>query len=257
MTQRFTGKVALVTGATRGIGAATAQRLADEGALLAICGHSEDDGAQIVAALGGPERALFVHADLAQVADCFAVVDRTVERFGRLDVLVNNAATVARGTLASTTPEQFDAMIALNLRAPFLTMQRALPTMQAQFEREGVGGVVINIGSINANVGDSKLTVYSATKGGLVTLSRNLAAALGPWRIRVHVLNVGWTLTEGELIVQKEQGQPDDWAEQAGKTQPWGRLLKPEEIAGAVAYFASDEAAVFSGVTTALEQRPF
>jgi NAD(P)-dependent dehydrogenase (short-subunit alcohol dehydrogenase family) len=257
MIGRFTGKVALVTGATRGIGAATARRLAGEGAAVVICGRSEDDGAAIVRELGGEERALFVRADLRQVADCYAAVDRAVERFGRLDILVNNAASVARGTLETTTPDDFDAMLALNLRAPFLTMQRALPTMQAQFAREGAGGVMINIGSVNAYIGDKKLAAYSASKGGLMTLSRNLAAALGPWRIRVHVLNIGWTLTEGEVVVQREEGKPEDWAEQAGAGMPWGRLLLPEEIAGAVAYFASDEARVFSGVTAALEQRPF
>lgn len=257
MAERFAGKVALVTGATRGIGAAVARRLASEGAQVAICGRSADDGARIVGELGGNDRALFVRADLHVVDDCYAAVDQAVARFGRLDILVNNAASVARGTLASTTPAQFDDMIALNLRAPFLTVQRALPTMQAQFAREGAGGVVINIGSINAYIGGGELAVYSASKGGLVTLSRNLARSLGPWRIRVHVLNVGWTLTEGEQVVQRETGAPEDWAEQASKNAPWGRLLNPDEIAGAVAYFASDEARVFSGVTTALEQQPF
>lgn len=257
MTERFAGKVALVTGATRGIGAAIARRLAQEGARVAICGRSDGDSAELIQSLGGSSQALLMQADLQVVEDCFSIVDRTIAHFGRLDILVNNAASVARGTLETTTPEQFDHMLALNLRAPFLTAQRALPTMRAQFEREGAGGVIINIGSINAYTGDQKLLVYSATKGGLMTLSRNLANALGQWRIRVHVLNVGWTLTEGENVVQRQQGEPEDWAERAGAAMPWGRLLLPEEIAGAVAYFASDEARVFSGTTTVLEQHPF
>lgn len=254
--RRFDHKVALVTGGTSGIGAATARRLASEGARVAICGLEDEAGEQIVAELGGQERALFIHVDLTNVEDCYQVVDQTVARWGQCDVLVNNAASYARGTLAETTPEMFDRMVALNLRAPFLTMQRALPTMQAQFERHGVGGVIVNIGSVNAYIGAGNLAAYAATKGGLMTLSRNTAAALAEWRIRVHVLNIGWTLTEGEIVVQRQQGQPEDWAETVGANKPWGRLLKPEEIAAAVTFFASDEAQVFSGVTAVLEQTP-
>jgi NAD(P)-dependent dehydrogenase (short-subunit alcohol dehydrogenase family) len=206
--------------------------------------------------LGGPTRALYVRADLSRVDDCYAVVDEALGQFGRLDVLVNNAASVKRGTLENTTVEGFDQMIALNLRAPFLLMQRALPTFKAQMEREGAGGVVINIGSVNAYIGAPQLMAYSASKGGLMTLSRNLANSLGDLRIRVHVLNVGWTLSEGEVQVQLGEGAPTDWAERAGATRPWGRLLLPEDIAAAVAFLASDEARVFSGEALDLEQYP-
>lgn len=254
--QRFTDKIALVTGGTSGIGAATARRLASEGARVAVCGLEAEAGNRMVTELGGEQRALFIHADLTTIEDCYSVIDHTVAVLGGLHVLVNNAASYERATLEFTTPEQFDRLIALNLRAPFFLMQRALPTMQAQYERAGTGGVVINIGSVNANIGAHNLAAYSATKGGLVTLSRNTAAAWAKWRIRVHVLNLGWTLTEGEIAVQRGQGQPDDWAELAGADKPWGRLLKPEEIASAIAYFASDEAQVFSGITTVLEQTP-
>jgi NAD(P)-dependent dehydrogenase (short-subunit alcohol dehydrogenase family) len=257
MTERFAGKVALVTGATRGIGAATVRRLVREGARVAFCGRTADAGAALVEELGGPDRVLYVAADLSNVDDCALVVDAAVERFGRLDILVNNAASVARGTLETTSAADFDAMIALNLRAPFLIMQRALPTFKAQFEREGAGGVVINIGSINSYIGAQKLAAYSASKGGLLTLSRNLANALSPWRVRVHVFNVGWTLTDGEQVVQRQEGAPEDWAERAGAKMPWGRLMVAEDIANAIAFYASDEAKLFSGGAVALEQYPF
>ena len=257
MTQRFAGKVALVTGATRGIGAATVRRLVREGARVAFCGRTEAAGAALEEELGGPDRVLYVAADLTRVEDCAAIIDATVQRFGRLDILVNNAASVLRGTLESTSADDFDAMIALNLRAPFLTMQRALPTFKAQFEREGAGGVIINIGSINSYIGDKKLMAYSASKGGLLTMSRNLANALGPWRIRVHVFNVGWVLTEGEEVVQRNEGAPQDWAERAGAARPWGRLMLADDIANAVVFYASDEAKLFSGGAVALEQFPF
>jgi NAD(P)-dependent dehydrogenase (short-subunit alcohol dehydrogenase family) len=258
VSERFAGKVALVTGATRGIGAATARRLAREGARVAFCGRTQAAGAELARELGGPERVLYVVADLTRPEDCAAIVDATLKQFGRLDILVNNAASVARGTLETTSAADFDAMLALNLRAPFLTIQRALPAFKAQFEREGAGGVVINIGSINSYIGAKNLMAYSASKGGLQTLSRNLAGALSPWRIRVHVFNVGWTLTEGEEVVQREQEDaPADWAERVGSSRPWGRLLLADDIANAVAFYASDEAKVFSGGAVALEQHPF
>jgi NAD(P)-dependent dehydrogenase (short-subunit alcohol dehydrogenase family) len=256
MTERFAGKVALVTGATRGIGAATARRLAHEGARVAVCCRTTAAGESLVQELGGPERALFVAADLSCVEDCAAVVDAAVERFGRLDILVNNAASTARGAIETTSAADFDAMIAINLRAPFLTIQRALPTFKAQHAREGAGGVVINIGSINAYIGIPPLPAYSASKGGLMTLSKNLANSLGEWRVRVHVLNVGWTLTEGEQIVQRDTGAAPDWLAQAAATRPWKRLLEADEIAAAIAFLASDEAAVFSGAAIDLEQFP-
>ena len=256
MTERFAGRFALVTGATRGIGAATARRLAREGARVAVCGRSAAAGERLVQELGGSERALFVAADLGRVEDCALVVDTTAERFGRLDILVNNAASTARGTLETTSAADFDAMIALNLRAPFLTMQRALPTFRAQHARERAGGVVVNIGSINAYIGIPQLAAYSASKGGLMALSKNLANSLGEWRVRVHILNVGWTLTEGEQIVQRDSGAGPDWLGRAAATRPWNRLLEADEIAAAVAFLASDEAAVFSGAAIDLEQFP-
>lgn len=251
-----TKRVALITGATRGIGAATARLLASKGMQIAICGRTVADGEALVQELGGEQQALFIEADLSRPDDCARVVNMTLAQFGRLDVLVNNAASVARGNLENTTAEDFDRMMALNLRAPFLLSQRALPIFKAQFEREDAGGVIINIGSINSHVGAPNLLAYSTSKGGLVTMTRNLAYALSPWRIRVHVLNVGWTLSEGEAILQRDLGAPADWAERAGANKPWGRLLQPEEIAAAVAFLASPEAAVFSGISIDLEQLP-
>ena len=256
MAMRFENKVAVVTGATRGIGASTVRRMVGEGARVVFCGRTADAGAALSEELGGPQHALYVAADLTNPADCANVIDTALERFGRLDILVNNAASVARGTLENTDVEDFDAMIALNLRAPFLLMKRALPTWQRQFESEGAGGVVVNIASINAYIGAKNLMAYSASKGGLMTLSRNLANALGQWRVRVHVLNVGWTLTDGEKVVQEFEGAPPDWAERAGAQKPWNRLLDPESIAAAITFYASDEARMFSGAAIDLEQHP-
>src|SRR5262245_13424918 len=151
--ERFQGKAALVTGATRGIGAAIARRLASEGAQVCICGRSEADGQALVAQLGGAGRALFVRADLSKPADCAAAVDATIAAFGRLDVLVNNAASVARGTIENTTVEDFDQMMALNLRAPFLLIQRAMPAFKAQLEQTASGGAACKTSTIRPYIG--------------------------------------------------------------------------------------------------------
>ncbi|NBU64817.1 MAG: SDR family oxidoreductase, partial [Chloroflexia bacterium] len=183
---------------------------------------------------------------------CAQFVAGCVDRFGKIDVIINNAASVARSTLESTDAAFFDAMMALNVRAPLLIMRQALPYLRTNPN----GAVVLNIGSLNAYVGASSLLAYSTSKGALVTMSRNLAAAHRHEGIRVQVLNVGWTNSAGENELQQRLGNGTDWATVAGKTRPTGRLLHPHEIANAIAFFASDEAAAFSGAVIDLEQMP-
>jgi NAD(P)-dependent dehydrogenase (short-subunit alcohol dehydrogenase family) len=119
------------------------------------------------------------------------------------------------------------------------------------------GGSIVNIGSVLAYVGEPKLGAYSVSKGGLMTLTRNAAALLNQYRIRVNQINVGWTLTEGERRVKREQeGKGEEWIAQAIATRPFGRLLAPIDIAYAAAYFASDESACVTGSVLDLEQSP-
>ena len=118
------------------------------------------------------------------------------------------------------------------------------------------GGSIINIGSINAYVGLPNLGPYSVSKGGLMTLTKNAAGALNRHRIRVNQLNLGWTLTEGEDRVQRADGKGPDWLEKAEATRPFGRLLLPQDIAYAAAYFASDDSALVTGAVLDLEQFP-
>jgi NAD(P)-dependent dehydrogenase (short-subunit alcohol dehydrogenase family) len=166
-------------------------------------------------------------------------------------VLVNNAASTARGHLEDAPVELWDSIMHVNLRAPFLCLQEAVKSMKARG-----GGSIVNIGSVNAYIGEPKLGPYSVSKGGLMTLTRNAAATLNRYRIRVNQINVGWTLTEGEDRVKREEGKGDDWLEKAIATRPFGRLLSPEDVANAVAYFASDDSALVTGTVMDLEQFP-
>lgn len=194
--------------------------------------------------------AVAIVGDLTDAAACRRIVQFTVDHYGGIDVLVNNAATLTRAHLEDVSVEQWDAVMAINLRAPFVCLQEAVRHMKAG------GGSIVNIGSINAYIGLPKLGPYSVSKGGLMTLTRNAASALGKYRIRVNQINPGWTLTEGERVVQRAEGNGDDWLDAAIATRPFGRMLSPQDIAAAAAYLASDAGAMVSGAVIDLEQYP-
>ena len=244
-------RVALVTGSTLGIGRGIAEHFAALGARVAVHGLEVEAGEQVAAGIrarGGD--AAFFDGNLADEAACRGLIGRTVERFGGLDVLVNNAGIYSRASIEEATVAFWDRMMAINLRAPFILMQAAIAPMHARG-----GGSVVNIGSINAYVGMATLGPYSVSKGALMTMTRNAAQTLGTHRIRVNQLNVGWTLTEGEDKVKREQeGQPANWAEAAGKTRAFGRILLPIDIARAAAFFASDESTLITGSVLDVEQ---
>jgi NAD(P)-dependent dehydrogenase (short-subunit alcohol dehydrogenase family) len=164
---------------------------------------------------------------------------------------VNNAATTARASIEHATIDEWDTTMAVNLRAPFLLLQEAVRSMKTRG-----GGAIVNIGSINAYVGLPQLGPYSVSKGGLMTMTKNAAMALGRYHIRVNQLNVGWTLTEGEEAVQRSDGKGPNWLQEACATRPFGRLLLPADIAMAAAYFASDDSAVVTGAVIDVEQFP-
>lgn len=244
MTGRLAGKVALVTGSPRGgIGGAISDRFAAEGAM--VMRHDKTPGT----AEGTPtEDYAFFAADLTDPAACTALVEETVRRFGRLDILVNNAALTTRSNIRNTGAAFFDTMMAVNVRAPMLLIQAAVPHFLAQG-----GGAVLNIGSVNGHSGGGNLLDYSISKGALMTLSRNLADALGGDHIRVNHFNVGWVLSESEQALQEREGQPADWARHVHF--PSGRLLVPEEIANFAVTFVEDHGSPVSGAVIDLEQR--
>jgi NAD(P)-dependent dehydrogenase (short-subunit alcohol dehydrogenase family) len=247
------GKVALVTGSTSGIGRGIAEHFAGLGALVVVHGLHRGDGLETVRRVKAAGRdAEYFEGDLRDEEFCRALVRFTVERFGGLDVLVNNAGDVGRGDIEHIQVERWDAIMDVNVRAPFILMQTAIAPMRARG-----GGSIINIGSILAYVGEPKLGAYSVSKGALMTLTRNAASLLNRDRIRVNQINVGWTLTEGERRVKREQeGKGEEWIAEAIATRPFGRLLAPADIAYAAAYFASSESECVTGSVLDLEQYP-
>jgi NAD(P)-dependent dehydrogenase (short-subunit alcohol dehydrogenase family) len=246
------GKVAVVTGSTSGIGLGIAEYFAELGARVVVHGRNGDQAHAIVDRLRarGSDAASVV-ADLADVGECRRVVRFAVERFGGVDVLVNNAANTSRGYLEDVAVELWDLIMHVNLRAPFLCLQEAVASMKARG-----GGSIVNIGSVNAYIGEPKLGPYSVSKGGLMTLTKNAAATLNRYRIRVNQINVGWTLTEGEDKVKRLEGHGGEWLEEAVATRPFGRLLSPRDVALAAAYFGSDDSALVTGTVMDLEQYP-
>jgi NAD(P)-dependent dehydrogenase (short-subunit alcohol dehydrogenase family) len=247
------GKVAVVTGSTSGIGRGIAEHFAALGSDVVVHGLDREEGLETVRRVkaAGPASEYF-GGDLRDETVCRGLIRFAVERFGGLDILVNNAGDVGRGDVEHIAVERWDAIMAVNLRAPFILLQAAIAPMRARG-----GGSVINIGSLLAYVGEPKLGAYSVSKGGLMTLTRNAASLLNRDRIRVNQINVGWTLTEGERRVKREQeGKGDEWIAEAIATRPFGRLLAPADIAYAAAYFASAESECVTGSVLDLEQYP-
>ena len=243
---RLGGKIAVVTGAAQGIGEATARLLAERGvAGLLLTERNAAAGkavATAISATGTP--AEFIAAELSDMAQVEKIVPAADARFGRVDILVNVAGLTDRGTLWDTTPELWDRMFAINVRAPFFLMQAALKVM----DRDKIEGAIVNIISVNAHGGSARLTPYSSSKGALSTLTRNVAAAVSTRRIKVNGLNIGWVDTPGEHATLKRfDNASDDWLVGAEERQPWGRLIKPEEVARAVAYLASAESGLMTG----------
>ena len=243
----LTDKVVLVSGGTQGVGAGVVRAAVREGAAVAFTGRRADAGKKLLESLetlAGQLDPAYVQADLSDPAQATGSVEAVVQRYGRVDCLVNAAGLTTRGTLLDTAVELFDSHIAINLRAPFFTMQAAIGDMT---HRQSPG-TIVNIISMASHGGQPYLAPYSAAKAGLVGLTRNAAFAHRWDKVRVNGLNIGWTETEGEDAVQREfHHADDDWLERAAKDVPMGRLGQVDEIADFVVFLLSDRSGVVTG----------
>ena len=238
VSARAHGRIVIVTGGTRGIGRAIAERLAAEGAGVVITGRDTAAGAAVEQSVAQAAGITFMEADNGNPKDIARVVRTTVERFGRLDALVNNAATMRRETLRTTSAEFLRTVLNTNLVGAVEFTRLAVEQMIGQG-----GGAIVNIGSTHAWSGLSDLFPYSISKGGLLTLTHHVARNYAAHGIRCNWVTVGWVLTPGEQDVWEREGKAPEWITDKGReVVPLGRLQTPEEIAGAVAYLLSEEA---------------
>ena len=249
---RMDGKVCVVTGATQGLGAAIARRLAAAGAKgIVITGRNIERGTHVAREIAEAHGiwAHFLQADFARVEDCRMVIAETDRLFSGIDVLVNAGASTARGTIVDTSPETFDALFNTNVRGPYFLMQEAIRLMIAK----GIEGAICNIGSISALAGQPFINAYCASKGALTTLTANTAFSVMANRIRVNQLNVGWMASDHEREILADGGDPD-WEAKAAAALPFGRLVDPSEAARAVNFLVSDDAGLMTGAIVNFDQ---
>jgi NAD(P)-dependent dehydrogenase (short-subunit alcohol dehydrogenase family) len=248
------GKTILITGATQGLGAEIAREAARRGAAaLALAGRSEANGARVAAevqAMGVAAR--HFPADLARPETPAALVRAVLDWRGRIDGLVNAAGITDRASVADGTLDDWERLFALNARAPAFLMQQVIGAARAA----GHPASIVNILSMNAHCGSPELGFYAATKGALATLTRNAAHAHMRDRIRVNGINMGWSATDGEQVMQAERlGRGADWAARAAAGLPLGRLLDPAEVARLCVYLLSDYSGLQTGTLIDLEQK--
>ncbi|MFM8305118.1 MAG: SDR family oxidoreductase [Actinomycetota bacterium] len=232
----FSGRVVVVTGGARGIGRGIAGRFLEAGAEVVICGRTEPEDLPAV----GARRVVFVAADVREAVDVDRVVSETVARFGRLDVLVNNAGGGPPADSATASPRFSSSIIALNLVAPLVFAQRANAVMQAQ----ETGGVIVNISSVSGIRPSPGSAAYGAAKAGLLNLTQTLAVDYAP-KVRVVAVTVGYVRTEqAHLFYGDEEG-----IAAVGRTIPAGRMADPADVADVCLFLSSPLARYVSGTS--------
>lgn len=242
-SERFTGKVALITGAASGIGKATALKFAAEGAALIIADVNEQAGRAVAKEIADADgRAIFTKTNVTKAADCQAAVRAAVEAFGALHILFNNAGRICFGTVETITEEQWDSVVPVMLKGTFLMSKYAVPAMRA-----AGGGVIVNSGSTCSFRGSPGQFAYTAAKAAMPVLTREMAVDLEVDQIRVNCVAPGLIETAmGEAYYRFRNGLSDDAPVPAEAKIDW---QSPEGIAEAVLFLASDETSDINGVT--------
>lgn len=242
---RLDGKVAVVTGGARGIGAATAAALTEVGASVVIGDLEAAAGRSTASSLG----AQFVETDVSRAADAERLIQAAVARFGGLDILVNNAGIVLAKSALETSEEEWDGVLGVNLKGPWLCARAAVPHMA----RRG-GGAIVNVASNAGLVGFPNAAAYCASKGGLAHLTKAMALDFAPFKVRVNAVCPGHTRTPMAERFVAAQSDPEAFLEDFIKRQhPLGRVAEPEEIACSIRFLVSDEASFITGAVLPID----
>ena len=246
LSTQYKNKVVIVTGSTQGSGAEVAKLFAHRGAeAITICGRNEQQGLEIkseIESIGS--KCIFVKADLNEAEECQNIVKKTDTAFGKINSLINVAGFTERGTILSTTLDNYNRNFNINTRAPFLLMQESIKIMI----REKIQGTILNVLSMAMYSGMPFLTAYSGSKAALAIITKNVANGVSGHKIRVNALNIGWTDTPGEDAIQRKFHEGgDDWLKKAEAKVPFKRLTKPIDVARAAAYFCSEESGLVTG----------
>jgi NAD(P)-dependent dehydrogenase (short-subunit alcohol dehydrogenase family) len=248
MENEFANKVLLITGATSGIGKATALRFAQAGASIAAVGRDEKALLELQKQVDGVRtQFLGIPADLSRENQTDSVVAKTVERFGGIDVLVNAAGHITSGSIESTSLAAWDAMLEINLRAPFVLMQKALPTI---VERRGN---IVNVSSVTGLRAFPGVLAYCVSKAALDQLTRCAALELAPKGVRVNAVNPGVVVTEIHKRGGMTAAQYDAFLEHSKTTHPLGRVGQTREVAELIFFLASDRASWITGATYSID----
>jgi len=253
MEARVDGKVILITGSTQGIGRAIAVECAESGAAaIILSGRNAEAGEGVVAELATiGVKALLVVEDLSTEGAAERLFDKAHGHFGRIDALVNSAGLTTRGSTVDASRDLWRDLFQVNAKEPFFLMQRMINTLR----ETKAPGEILNILSMNVHGGTGELTVYSATKAALALITRNAAHQHRFDRIRINGINVGWTDTPAERRMQADiLGKGDAWMDEAARSQPFGRLLTPQDAARLSVYLLSDASSPITGSIIDQEQ---
>lgn len=240
------GKTAIVTGSTQGLGEAIAHTFVDRGVdKIVICGRNAKNGAGVKAALEKKgAKVVYVEADFDKLEDVRKIVPAAETAFGKVDALVNSAAITDRGTIYDTSPELWDRMMNINVRAPFFLTQDTVNLMVKTKTR----GTIVNIISMSGHGGQSFISAYCISKGALLTMTKNTGFAVMRHGIRINGLCIGWMDTPGEdRIMKTYHGAKDGWLAEKEAGLPTGRLLKTDEVARACGYLSTAESGLMTG----------